>query len=421
MHPSSRFPLALAFLLPWFQALPRLEAQSTPPPAPDGSWTKQVLTDVFWAEGSAVADVNRDGAPDVFYGPHWYAGPDFSRRHLVYPDTARFQAKQPDGTMRDLEGFKGAKTEENGYSNNFQSFAEDLDGDGWPDYVVVSFPGKETFWYQNPQGQDVPWKAHVLWPVTDNESPLLADVDGDGKQDLVCMSGARLGFATRNPSAPTDPWTWHPASPPLAFQRFTHGIGAGDVNGDGRTDLLEAGGWWEQPAAPGSGPWTRRDVPFADKGGAQMHVRDVNGDGKPDVIGSLAAHAYGLAWFEQTAEGWKRHLITGTPEAPGSSGIVFSQIHAIEMADMNGDGLDDIVTGKRFWAHGKKGDPEPEAPAVLWWFELRREGGTVTWTPHLIDADSGVGTQFTVTDLNGDGKPDVVTGNKKGCFVHLRQ
>ena len=91
------------------------------------------------------------------------------------------------------------------------------------------------------------------------------------------------------------------------------------------------------------------------------------------------------------------------------------------MADMNGDGLLDIVTGKRFWAHGNTGDPEPNAPSVLWWFELQREGNDATYLPHLIDNDSGIGTQFTVVDMNGDQNLDVVVGNKRGAFVHIRQ
>jgi hypothetical protein len=297
-----------------------------------------------------------------------------------------------------------------------------VNGDGWPDYVVVSFPGKETFWYENPQGKDELWKQHVVWDVTDNESPLLVDVDGDKRPDLLCMSGGHLGFAVQKADAPLEKWDWRMVSPRLAFQRFTHGIGAGDVNGDGRADLLEASGWWEQPANKDETPWKKHEVQFATvKGGAQMYVHDVNGDGKNDVITSLAAHEYGLAWFEQTEEGFKRHLITGTPEEAGETGLVFSQLHAIELADMNGDGLLDIVTGKRFWAHGIKGDPEPNAPAVLWWFELKRDSGKVSWTPHLIDNDSGIGTQFVVTDINGDGKPDVVVGSKKGCFVHVQK
>lgn len=396
-------------------------SQSTPPPAKDGTWSRQQLTDDFWAEGVAVTDVDKDGKLDVLYGPYWFAGPDFSKKHLIYPDTNRFKAKQADGTEKELVGFMGAKTEQNGYSNNFQSFTQDVNQDGWVDYLGVSFPGKETFWFENPQGKDTVWKQHVVWDVTDNESPLMADVDADGVLDLVCMSGGHLGYASQDKSAPLEKWKWNQVSPRLAFQRFTHGIGAGDVNGDGRVDLLEGSGWWEQPVTKSDAPWVKHEAKFATKGGAHMHVYDVNGDGRNDVIGSLAAHEYGLAWFEQTAEGWGQHLITGTPDEKGETGLVFSQLHAIELVDMNGDGLKDIVTGKRFWAHGIKGDPEPTAPAVLWWFELKREGSKVSWTPHLIDDDSGIGTQFVVTDVNADAKPDVVVGNKRGCFVHLQK
>jgi hypothetical protein len=98
----------------------------------------------------------------------------------------------------------------------------------------------------------------------------------------------------------------------------------------------------------------------------------------------------------------------------------------VELADVNGDGIRDVITGKRFWAHGPKGDADPEGKAVLYWFELSRRkaaDGTVTvaYTPHLIDDDSGVGTQFAIGDLNGDGKVDLVTGNKKGGFVFLQR
>ncbi len=397
-------------------------SQSTPPPALDGQWKKQQLTDTFWAEGVAVTDVNKDGKMDVLYGPHWYAGPDFKTKTTIYADTEKSKVKLPDGKEMEIQGFKGAKTEENGYSQNFQSFTHDVNGDSWDDYVVVSFPGKFTYWYENPKGAEGLWKQHTAWPTTDNESPMFTDIDGDGRPDLLCMSEGHLGFASYDAKYPTNAWQWHQVSPRVnGWQKYTHGIGFGDVNGDGKTDLLEGSGWWEQPKAPqGNEPWKKHDAVFATKGGAQMYVLDVNADGKNDVISSLAAHEYGLAWFEQAADGWKQHLITGTPDQPGSTGLIFSQLHAIELADMNGDGLQDIVTGKRFWAHGMKGDPEPNAPAVVWWFELKREAGKVSWTPHLIDDQCGVGTQFVVADVDGDKKLDVVIGNKRGCFVLTR-
>ena len=112
-------------------------------------------------------------------------------------------------------------------------------------------------------------------------------------------------------------------------------------------------------------------------------------------------------WHEQLAGGeWKTHVIDDS----------FSQTHALCLADINGDGLPDFVTGKRWWAHGPKGDINPDEPAVMFWFELTRKDGKPVWTPHQIDHDSGVGTQFEVADVNGDGLLDVVTSNKKGTY-----
>ena len=150
------------------------DAQSTAPPAKDGLWSKQLLTDDFWAEGAAAADVNKDGKVDVFYGPYWFEGPDFKKRHVIYPDTKRSSFTGPNGEKIEIPGFKGGKTNTNEYSDNFISGTHDVNGDGWPDYIVAGFPGKETFWYENPQGGDQPWKRHVVWHNTDNESPLLA-------------------------------------------------------------------------------------------------------------------------------------------------------------------------------------------------------------------------------------------------------
>jgi hypothetical protein len=103
-------------------------------------------------------------------------------------------------------------------------------------------------------------------------------------------------------------------------------------------------------------------------------------------------------------------------------GIGFSQLHAVEVVDIDGDGLKDIVTGKCFWAHGPTGDPDPGAPAVLYWFRLvHAPDGQVDWVPQLIDNDSGVGRQIGVSDANGDGRPDLIIGNKKGTFVFLHE
>lgn len=389
---------------------------STTPPADAAKWRTVQLTPHFWAEGATIADVNHDGQPDVLSGPFWYAGPDFKIVHSIYQADNSFT----NSGGEKIPGFEGALGTKNTYSETFITAARDLNGDGWTDYLVVGFPGKESLWWENPAGRDGLWKSHVILKDTSNESPAFIDITGDGQPELICMSGGTIGYATLDPKHPNNEWQWHAVSAENkdAYQRFTHGIGAGDINGDGRIDILEQNGWWEQPADLTTGtPWKRHDVAFG-PGGAQMYGYDVNADGRTDVVTSLEAHGYGLAWFEQTAEGiWNRHLLTDNRDQKGETGITFTQPHAIELTDINGDGLKDIVTGKRFWAHGSNGDAEPDATPVIYWFELKREAGKAAFVPHLIDDNSGIGTQLAVADLNQDGKPDTVVANKRGVFV----
>ncbi len=154
-----------------------------------------------------------------------------------------------------------------------------------------------------------------------------------------------------------------------------------------------------------------------------MYVYDVNGDGRNDVITSYDAHGFGFGWFEQKGDGsfTERKIMGSTPEE-NKHGVKFSQVHAIRLVDVDGDGLKDLVTGKRRWAHGPSADAEAGAAPVLYWFQLKRDGkGGAEYIPHLIDNDSGVGTQVTTGDLNKDGKPDVIVANKKGVFVFAQQ
>jgi len=395
------------------------------PPVPTGEFTKTQLTNEFWAEGATFGDFNHDGKMDIAYGPYWWEGPDFKVKHTYYPDAKKSKVKKADGTEAEVPGFKGALGNENDYSDNFFMFAHDFNGDGWTDILVIGFPGKEAFWFENPKGGDGPWAKHLAWDNVDDESPMFTDLKGNGKPVILCCSHGFIGYAEPDPKDPNAKWTWHSISPKGNYQRFTHGIGIGDVNGDGKLDILENTGWWEQPASLEGDPvWKKHEVMFANSA-SQMFAYDVNGDGKPDVVTALEAHGHGVVWYEQTneggVEGWIKHVIVGSKPEDNPQGVEFSQPHALDLVDMNGDGLKDIVTGKRFWAHGPEGDKEPSAPAVLYWFELKRNGHEVQWLAHQIDDDSGVGTQVTVGDVNGDGKPDVVVGNKKGAFVFLRK
>ena len=398
------------------------------------SFKKLRLTDQFWSEGANVGDFNRDGKLDVVSGPFWYSGPDFKERFEIYPAQQTFKLKKEDGTEVEVPGYEGALGKNNSYSNNFLSYTHDINGDGWTDVIVYGFPGAPANWYENPKGEKKHWTPHVMIDVLDNESPMWLDVNGDGKPEIVCgttlpvESGKKgfVGYATGEWSSPEKPWTFHKVSLPGDWQRFTHGIGAGDVNGDGRADILVSKGWWEQPASLASdAEWTFHPTSFGN-GGAQMYAYDVNGDGLNDVITSIEAHNYGLSWFEQYREGneikFHERVIMGKEPKDSHYGLKFSQLHAIDLVDMDGDGLKDIVTGKRFWAHGPTGDAEPDAPAVVYWFKLVRGADkSVDWVPQFVDDDSGVGTQVIATDVNSDKLPDIVVGNKKGTFVHLHE
>jgi hypothetical protein len=390
------------------------------------TFKKIQLTDKFWAEGANFGDFNHDGQMDVVAGPFWFEGPDFKKSHEFYPPESTFKRKTSAGTEETIPGFEGALGVNNAYSDNFFAFTYDFNGDGWTDILVYGFPGKDASWYENPKGREGHWQRHIIFTEVDNESPGFVDLTGDGKPEILCCSGGYLGYAEadwRNPSAP---WTFHAISPKGDWQRFTHGLGSGDINGDGRPDILDKDGWWEQPASlANDSVWTKHPFTFG-TGGAQMLVYDVNGDGLNDVITSLAAHGHGLAWFEQVKEGsaisFREHIIINKTPAENPYGVAFSQLHALDLIDMDGDGLKDIVTGKRFWAHGSHGDVEPEAPAVLYWFKLVRPAkGQADFIPYLIDNDSGIGTQVIAGNISNKEFPDVVVGNKKGVFVFKHQ
>ena len=384
------------------------------------------LTDQFWAEGVSFADFNRDGRMDIVAGPFWYEGPAFKTRHEYCPANQTFTRKKPDGTEQTVPGFEGALGANNAYSDNFCAFTCDFNRDNWPDILVIGIPGKDASWYENPKGRQGHWQRHVAFSVVDNESPTFGDLTGDGKPELICHTDGFLGYAEPDWSNPTAPWRFHAISPKGAWHKYSHGLGYGDVNGDGRMDFLEKDGWWEQPPSLANDPvWVKHPFNFGD-GGVQMYAYDVNGDGLNDVITSLSAHGYGLAWFEQTkgqgAPAFRKHIIMNKEPGDNRYGVKFSQPHAIDLIDIDGDGLKDIVTGKRFWAHGPQGDAEPNAPAVLYWFKLVRVGGgQVDFIPYLIDDDSGVGTQVVARNILNKKFPDIIVSNKKGTFLFAHQ
>ena len=389
------------------------------------------------SETAAVADVNRDGRLDIVSGEHWYEQP------------ARVGAEWTRHRFRTL-GFS------NQYIDNFSDLVFDVDGDGDADVVSVSWFAKKVAWWRSPSTRDGLWKEEPIHEGFNVEFAILADVDNDGKAHEVVAQENGTGQAWYRFEGGA--WQRHQ----ISDQTYGHGIGAGDVNGDKRTDILTPRGWLEAPADPRSGGWTFHRVwesinlpvthstssgqapstgsgqaPSTGSGQARstgsgqapstssgqapagpvkpgapprvselgfMHVLDVNGDGRNDVI-AAAGHDYGVFWFEQGENGaWTRRNID----------TAWSQGHASTLADLNGDGRLDFVTGKRFMAHNGS-DPGEREPLGVYWYEFRgREA-----IRHLIDYGGrvGAGMQLPVVDIDGDGDLDLVCPGKSGLFL----
>jgi hypothetical protein len=369
------------------------------------SFQRQRLTDVYFSEGIAAGDLNRDGKADVVYGPYWFAGPTFAERFEIFP-------AQPQPVER--------------YANHFFAWVHDFNGDGWNDVLTAGFPGTPAYVYENPhsEGHAKAWPKHEVLNSVCNESPQFVHIVGDERPEFVCTWDGFFGYATINWESPFQPWEFHAVSEKVAPVPFGHGLGVGDVNGDKRPDILAKDGWFEQPESAGRGRWVFHAAPFAPPGGADIHAYDVDGDGDNDVITSLAAHEFGLAWYEQVREGseiaFKQHLIMGDQPRQNRYGVVFSELHSVNMADVDGDGLLDILTGKTYWSHHRQ-SPMWDAGAVVYWFRLVRGEQGVDFVPYMADGESGIGRQLIFHDINGDGLVDLAAGGMKGAHLLLHR
>jgi hypothetical protein len=378
------------------------------------TWKKTVLDTKFRSEGVAIADVNKDGKIDVLNGEYWYEAPEW-KPHEMQP------------YMDHKDGLRN-------YSRSFACWSDDFNADGWADLIVIDFPGAPCYWMENPKGQDGHWQKHTIWHSACNETPIYVDLFGKGQRVLVMAwqpkgkeTEGQMAYFTPDPKNPTGLWIMHPISEASSAgkempgtRKFSHGLGVGDINGDGRLDVLTSGAttngmgaWWEQPADSKT-PWKMHPLQAPDAC-ADMFAYDMDGDGKNDVL-STSAHRFGIWWHKQRSSD-KEPSFQKMELFPK----LVSETHAAHLKDIDGDGRPDLITGKRWWSHGRA-EPGSDGPAIIYWLRnTKGADGLTQFTPMTIDEDSGIGTQFEVADVNGDGLLDVISSNKKGVRVIVQE
>jgi len=349
-------------------------------PDDDVPFAKHAL-DLGQNEPAAFADVNHDGKLDIVSGENWYEAPRWTRHHF----------RQMLFT--------------NNYIDDFSDLPIDVNGDGYPDIVSCGWFSKSLWWDENPGRAGGDWKRHEFETGHNVEFCFAVDLNNDGRKTEILPEFGNADAPLAWYELKNKGFVRHVVSP----RSYGHGIGAGDVNHDGRADILTPRGWFEAPADPHSGDWKFHGE--WDLGGTGfIYVEDINKDGRPDLVTS-AAHDYGVFWVENLGNGqWKKHVIDDS----------WSQAHAMTIADLNGDGRPDLITGKRFMAHNGR-DPGEREPLGVYWYEYLPPDpkGNIEWVKHVVDygGRTGGGMQIPVADLDGDGDPDFAVGGKSGLFL----
>ena len=388
--------LALAFLV-----LPLTAGAAEP------AWKKHDINPKSIFEAAGVLDVDNDGKLDIVSGDTWYKAPDWT------PFPTRKVTKQ--GT----------------YMNDFANIPFDVNGDGLMDFLTCSYFGKNVGWVENPGKPGVAWVDHQVDVPGPSEAAVVVDLDGDGVPDLLPNTVNVVVWygLEKSPEGKGVVFKKHDFS--AAKGSNGHGVGTGDINGDGKLDLLTPNGWFESPADPRRDTWPWHPDWKLGATGIQILARDLDGDGLVDLIYGMG-HDIGLYWAhaEKSADG----KITYKPQMID---VTLTSVHTQLWADLDGDGkADELISGKRVYAHEvEKGDIlapviayyKFDRPAKAWTRHVIYQGEPATNAPKepgkrdaqkdFPPGTAGTGLEMTAIDIDGDGDLDLVCPGKSGLYL----
>ncbi len=366
---------------------------NTKPFAADLSFRRHAVNIESTYSASAVMDVNRDGRSDIVCGEWWYEAPTWKPHFL-----------------RQVQKIRGRY-------DDYAHLPLDVNQDGWPDYVSANIRSQTIFWVEHPGASLGEWTKHMISTPGGMETARLVDVDGDGTPDVLPNCVRTLDgkpFAAwwelvtkRDAIGNTQPeWIRHE----LPAEVAGHGIGFGDINGDGRNDIVGPRGWIEAPPDRRTDRWVwHRQFDLGPDCSIPILVYDVDCDGDNDLIWGRG-HNIGLFWMEQTRDQddqpeWRRHAIDTS----------WSQAHSLLLADLDNDNRPELIAGKRYMGHEGR-DPAEFDPLVVYWYQFDLK--TRTWHRGVISppGPAGFGLDPKASDLDGDGDVDIVGPGRSGLY-----